>query len=109
MSELAAIFDQINAAARREYQPNLVQIRVTNDALKGSITEVPMHPDRARRFLTPRQRQDGSIDWFTDKACPREILMHPEDWARLKTQTTPIWPRSESAGQSVLGIPVVVE
>lgn len=56
-----------------EQDRNVVQIRVTTDALEGTPTAVPLTPERLRALdLSPT---------FDSNVTPLEVLVHPRDWA----------------------------
>lgn len=84
----------------------IVQIRVTDDALRYSPVTVPLTPERARQFAPMREYCGGGTD--VDLAAIEalhEILLHPLDWADLLKDGTAV----EIAGEidMVCGVRVV--
>lgn len=87
MSVLHAISNELDAAALSGYK-RIVHIRLTTDALPGSVTSTPITPERARTLGRLLALPGGGV-----VADPRstellmEILIHPEDWAALLAET----------------------
>jgi hypothetical protein len=88
----ATILREINSAATED-RP-VAQIRVTADAIRGSITTAPLTPERARvlgRLLAvPFGEGDSAVVSDPDNERLLEILIHPEDWRDLLTEEAPL-------------------
>lgn len=86
MSIFRTIWDEQRAA--RAAMREIVHIRVTPDAIPGSVTTTPLTPERARA-LKPliyhhpsRDTPDAVADPDMERAL--ELLVHPKDWAELR-------------------------
>jgi hypothetical protein len=112
MSLLKPFHDEIRQA--REQDREVHWIRVTKDAIPGSITTTPITPERARQIALRAEPgtgfgRDCTVD--TDPKLvgrpPLEIVVHPEDWAELlKDPEAARWGIQIGEPDRVLGIPV---
>jgi hypothetical protein len=110
MSLLKPFYDEIRQA--REQDREVHWIRVTKDAIPGSIVTTPITPERARQIRLRAEPEFGSgytVD--TDPSLvgrpPLEIVVHPEDWAELlKDPEVARWGIQIGEPDRVLGIPV---
>ena len=88
MSLLAAIARQLDEVRAEREDACVVRIRVTRDAVCGSVVAVPVTPERARvlaRLVLVRDDR-GSAAVVADPAYYehlREVLIHPADWMDL--------------------------
>lgn len=86
MSMYAAVHALLRDVRATGYQ-RVVHVRVTTDALPGSMTTVPVTPERARVLGRLLAVQDSGVVadplWF-EKA--QEVLIHPEDWVKLLSE-----------------------
>lgn len=73
MGLIRAVHRELSAAHLRDLE--VVQIRVTRDALAGSPVAVALTPERARERCTTAGEPDYEAERW------REILVHPDDWA----------------------------
>lgn len=105
MSVELAIANQLNDARETGWQ-RIVHIRVTVDALAGSVTALPVTPERARTLGRLLAVPGGVVADPSDYEGMLELLIHPADWADLLRDTTAI--RSVKLGEPtrVMGIPV---
>lgn len=110
MSLLKPFWDEIRQA--REQDREVRWIRVTADAIPGSIVTTPITPERARQIAL-RAEPDFGSDYTVDtdpKLILRpslEIVVHPEDWAELlKDPEAAHWGIQIGEPDRVLGIPV---
>lgn len=118
MSLYATVAAEIHSA--EEQDRPIAQIRVTTDAIQGSITAAPVTPERARtlgQLMAIRGDSDspltGTVVSDPSNEQLLEILIHPEDWRDLLTETGGMARfalKTSSPGslvvRSVLGIPV---
>lgn len=115
MSLFAAIAAEVDDSRATGYK-RIVHIRVTTDALLGSLVTVPMTPERARvlgRLLMVSG--DGPLAGSvvadpSDYERMQEILVHPEDWATILRDPGMYayvqMPLHDTDVTRVLGIPV---
>lgn len=106
-SIVEAVHHELNDAEVREHR--IVQIRVTRDALPGSITTVVMTPERARRYVGSVVVRIVTPELLPGEAWPdvREILIHPLDWERALLEPDPYAAVVLGQVTSILGVPVV--
>lgn len=100
LSEISAIWKQIQEAKRAEADPHIVHIRVTTTAIPGSLSILPLSPERAR----PHEMKGVTR--------PLEVLMHHEDYVRVLTdaRARDVLGRPFETGiTDILGIPVLRE
>lgn len=92
------MLEELNAAALQRKDPEIVQIRIYPNALKGSMVVVPLIGQEAERH-----RLHGI-------ERPQELLIHPDDWRRIK-QALPRRDLSVDARDGrlgeIVGIPVI--
>lgn len=84
----------------------VTQVRVSTDAIEGTIAAVPVTPERARNLGKLRATPAGVI---SDPPNERllEILIHPEDWKQLLMRTDPHGAIGLADGvETVLELPV---
>lgn len=112
MSLLKPFYEDLRQA--REQDRDVRWIRVTKDAIPGSITTTPITPERARQ-IGLYEYEDGqsgrSAGVDTDPKLiarpPLEIVVHPEDWAELlKDPEAAKWGIQIGEPDRVLGVPV---
>lgn len=112
VSIIASIHRELHDARATGYK-RIVHIRVTADALAGSVTSVPVTPERARvlgkllMIRSPGEPLDGAV--IADPADAEallELLMHPLDWAELLADLDAIGYVSLGEPIRVMGIPV---
>jgi len=112
MSMFKPFWDEVRQA--REQDREVHWIRVTKDAIPGSITTTPITPERARQ-IGLYEYEDGqsgrSAGVDTDPKLiarlPLEIVVHPEDWAELlKDPEAAKWGIQIGEPDRVLGIRV---
>src|ERR1700759_1212361 len=99
-----AILREVHRA--REQMRPVTQVRVTTDALEGTIAAAPVTPERARVLGKLRATPVGVI---SDPPNERllEILIHPEDWKQLLMRTDSHGAIGFSDGvETALGLPV---
>ena len=83
-----AVYDEVNQALTAD-RP-IEHIRVSASALQGWVVVVPVTPERVDELgLTSRD--------------PRELLLHPEDWAELLRERRFHVKRAASYGEFVVG------
>lgn len=94
----------------------VVQIRITTDALAGSIMACPITPERARtlgRMMAVRDEQRGGYCVVADPMdyeAMAEVLIHPADWHALLRDAphgAVALPLQPSAPIRMFGVPVV--
>jgi len=123
MEEMHATLTREIHSAEAEDRP-VAQIRVTPDAIQGSVTTAPMTPERARvlgRLLAMPTvppwpggiRGLGSstdeVVAFGDPSNERllEILVHPDDWRQLLAEVDNLWMLDMGGPiKRVAGVPV---
>ncbi len=111
MSVLAAIHRELNDAAMTGYK-RIVHMRVTTDALPGSITSVPVTPERARALgrllLVPDANGQplGVVADPMDYEKMLELLIHPADWHDLLLEKLPGGEYPPGLPTRIMGIPV---
>lgn len=96
-----------------EQMRTIHHIRVTVDALPGSVVSVPITPERARTIALrafPASGGDPVVD--TDPELVGrpllEVLIHPEDWMTLLKDAEAIgYVDTSGPIRRVMGIPVV--
>lgn len=79
-SIVASLFRERNAAD--EQMRPIIHIRITTDAIAGSVVAVPVSPERARTLGKLWAFPDGTIEAAYDGRA-LEILVHHEDWYSL--------------------------
>lgn len=90
MIEIETIWLQIRDAARERYrgEDRIAHIRITTDAIPGSIVAMPITPERMRSLGYLRLVQPTEPGPATVIADPSrellEIVMHPKDWRQLR-------------------------
>lgn len=114
-----AITREIHSA--EEQDRPIAQVRVTPDAIPGSVTTGPMTPERARILgrllampsLPPLRGVRGlgsetdEIVVFGDPTNLLEILVHPEDWRQLLTEVDNLYMLNVSGPvKRLAGVPV---
>ena len=109
VSLLKPFWDEIRQA--REQAREVHWIRVTADAIPGSIVTTPITPERARQIGLHAEPSVGGHTVDTDPRLiahpPLEIVVHPEDWAELlKDPEAARWGIQIGEPDRVLGIPV---
>ena len=110
MSVFRALYDERRYA--REQLKDIVHIRVTADAFKGTVTAVPITPERARvlgKLLAVPG--DGPLAGTVvphpgDYERMLEILVHPEDWRDLLVDAEAYTAVDLGEIDRVMGIPV---
>jgi hypothetical protein len=71
--------------ARAALRP-ITHIRVTRDALAGTVAALPITPERARTIRL-RAFPGGTVEAdFGETERLLEIVIHPEDWRTLLTE-----------------------
>lgn len=107
MTVLDAIRRECDDAALTGYK-QIVHIRVTTDALQGSVTSTPVTPERARtigRLMAIPAREGTAVVAHPDSTeTLLEILMHPADYETLMIEYRAMGGRE--APVALLGIPV---
>ncbi len=96
MTIMAALHRALIEDESAHHEPRITRIRVTTDAIPGSVVALPMTPERARLVGRP-----GPL--------PHEILVHPEDWFGILVGAStfgPGWLASAGLPNRVLGLPV---
>jgi hypothetical protein len=86
-------------------------IRVTTDALAGSIVALPITPERARSYRLLMIEGRGAVADPVVYERDLEVLVHPEDWRDfLKNLPNSVtFNESGAVGsvREVMGIPVI--
>ena len=89
--ELGRIMDEVSLSSRQ-----LVRIRVCDLAPAQSMVDVPL------------LGADGAPYRNRGIKEPRELLVHPDDWERIKSELTEIsTERQMETTETVIGLPVV--
>lgn len=95
---------EINYA--REQDRPIVQVRVTADALRGSISTVPVSPERARvlgtlTMVPVGDEGDSAVVGAAENERLLEVIVHPEDWRDLLVEAGPLGALGADDGGSV--------
>lgn len=111
-SMFAVVHRQIVEADETGYK-RIVHVRVTTDAICGSMAAVPVTPERARAIGKLVALPDVGALAYTVAADPQwyeralELLIHPEDWiALLREIPMGATPLQLGDPKTVYGIPV---
>jgi len=109
---MTTVLDQIRCERRETYltgYQEIVYIRVTRDAIPGSVTSTLIAPERLRLLAASliRGKDDVLVADPDAQERWREIVIHPLDWADLHrdleaARTGAITPTS------IMGIPIRV-
>lgn len=106
MTVLASIMREQHDARATGYK-RIVHIRVTTDALPGSVTSLPVTPERARVIGRLLAVQDlGVVADPNSTETLLELLIHPADWAELLTDDDKYRAVQIGPDTRVIGIPV---
>lgn len=113
------VFDSLMREKRDAAERDVViaQIRVSRDALPGSVVLMPVTPERARTLgtlhLLEPSRSGEPATVVADADRLYEIVLHPEDWAGLLVERSPVTdryaispPMGADGVKRVVGIPV---
>jgi hypothetical protein len=122
---MISVFDTVRSELRdaQALDRPVVWIRVSPDALRGSVVTTPVTPERLRTMAL-REVQDGqgsSVGVIADPDIAEramEIVMHPEDWRDLLTDAeaygavefahgAPFSEHPRSALKRVMGVHVI--
>lgn len=100
-----AIYRELECAAETGYR-EIVSIRVTPLAIRGSILAVQLSPERAR-ILGKLRMVEGQGVIADPEWCEthEELLIHPADWSTLLNDCS-VYPYINSGALSMFGIPV---
>ena len=96
----------------REQLREIHHIRVTTDALPGSLVSVPITPERARTIrlaMFPSKAGESTVDVDPELVGRPllEVLMHPEDYAELTKDLDAVRDVDMTGSVTrVLGIPI---
>lgn len=112
MNAFDAIRQQVYDARLQDRE--VLHLRVTRQALPGSIVALPLTPERARalRTLWAVRQGDMSVTALPDlEVLERyvEVVMHPDDYLDLLGVAHTVNVDVRSGVQRVLGYPITME
>lgn len=97
-ADLGDVFAELHRARALHHDPEVVQIRISPNAIPGSIAILPIFGEEAERFHQKGIRQ------------PREVSIHTEDWKSIKQSlprvTGGTW-SGDGVVNSLIGIPII--
>lgn len=80
MKATAILQREIDSAGEQDRE--ILHVRVTLDALRGSPASVPVTLERLRALDWDHEgRHMHGRDGFASNASPLELLVHPSDWS----------------------------